>query len=97
MPGESSTSNAEPDVSGSDTPGAGRPPIASRVEKAAATRRRRKDEQRVDRLAQFRAQVADGTLVVRQMTVAQHETALHEAQHAADRHVMRRKRSSALR
>jgi hypothetical protein len=39
--------------------------------KGAATLLRHKAEQRADRLSQMRAQIADGTLVVRQMTTAQ--------------------------
>jgi hypothetical protein len=57
---------------------AGEVPISS-AQKAAATLRRHKDERRADSLQQIRAQTADGTLVVRQMTVAQHEAASQAA------------------
>jgi hypothetical protein len=39
--------------------------------KGAATLRRHRQERRADSLAQIRSQIADGTLVVRQMTVAE--------------------------
>jgi hypothetical protein len=51
----------------------------SASEKAAATRQRRMDEERDDKFTQIRAQVADGTLVIRQMTGAEHKTALRAA------------------
>ena len=38
--------------------------------KGAATLRRHREERRADSLAQIRSQIADGTLVVRQMPVA---------------------------
>lgn len=45
------------------------------AQKGAATVKRHKEEQRVERLLDMRAQIADGTLVVRQMTVAQFKAA----------------------
>jgi hypothetical protein len=43
--------------------------------KTAATVRRRKEERRTDKLDQIQDQIADGTLVVRQMSAAEHEAA----------------------
>jgi anti-sigma28 factor (negative regulator of flagellin synthesis) len=43
--------------------------------KGAETLRRNKAERRADKLVEIRAQIADGTLVVRQMTVAERESA----------------------
>jgi len=51
-----------------------RAPSASR-KKAAATVLRRKEERRAESLRQIRAQTADGSLIVRQMTPAQLEAA----------------------
>jgi hypothetical protein len=67
----------------------------SPAEKGAATVRRRKGERRAARLDQIRAQMADGTLVVRQMTVAEHQTALQAA--AAHLHGKRGAASKAKR
>jgi hypothetical protein len=55
------------------------PQTPSAAEKAAATRQRRMDEARDDKFTQMRAQVADGTLVIRQMTGAEHQIALRAA------------------
>jgi hypothetical protein len=41
--------------------------------KRAATVQRKKDERRAECLSQIEAQIADGTLVVRQMTIAEHQ------------------------
>jgi hypothetical protein len=49
--------------------------LSSPAQKAAATVLRHKDERRAERLREIRAQIADGTLVIRQMTDAEHETA----------------------
>lgn len=51
----------------------------SPAQKAAATVLRHKDERRTERLHEIRAQIADGTLVVRQMTDAEHKTASRAA------------------
>jgi hypothetical protein len=67
---------------------AGEAPISS-AQKAAATLRRHKDERREDSLQQIRAQTADGTLVVRQMTVAQHEAASQAARQTLARNEAR--------
>ena len=42
--------------------------------RGAATIQRHKDERRAESLAQIRAQIANGTLVVRQMATAQRKT-----------------------
>lgn len=47
--------------------------------KAAATVRRHREERRAESLDQIRAQIAAGTLVVRQMTAAQHKAASEAA------------------
>jgi hypothetical protein len=54
--------------------------------KAVATVRRRQAEQRADSLDQIRAQTAAGTLVVRQMTVAEHDAALQVARRIQAHH-----------
>jgi hypothetical protein len=41
------------------------------AQKGAATVKRRKEERRVERLDEIQDQVADGTLVIRQMTSAE--------------------------
>lgn len=47
--------------------------------KTAETVRRRKEERRTDKLDQIQDQIADGTLVVRQMSVAEHEASAEAA------------------
>jgi hypothetical protein len=47
--------------------------------KGLATFRRHKEERRADSLAQIRAQIANGTLVVRQMTIEQRKAASNPA------------------
>jgi hypothetical protein len=44
--------------------------------KGQATQLRRREERRTEKLEQMRAQVADGTLVIRQMTVAERQAAV---------------------
>lgn len=74
MPGESSTS-------GSDQMDAAAVCLVAKdrrtnsATKAAETVRRRQAERRLESLDQIRAQTAAGTLVIRQMTVAEHEAA----------------------
>lgn len=58
-------------------------PRARAATKGAATARRHREERRADRLNEIRAQVADGTLVIRQMTSEQHKAASHAARRAA--------------
>jgi hypothetical protein len=70
-------------------------PISS-AQKAAATRQRHKDELRVHNLDDIRAQIDDGTLVVRQMTVAQHRAASRTARGTFARNEARRKYTRAL-
>jgi hypothetical protein len=48
---------------------------ASSNEKRTATVRRRKEERRAERLDEMREQVADGSLVVRQMSDAERTSA----------------------
>jgi hypothetical protein len=62
--------------------------------KAAATLRRHKEERRVDSLSQIQAQIAAGTLVVRQMTPEQQEVASEAARQAQARNEARRLRRS---
>jgi hypothetical protein len=62
--------------------------------KAAATLRRHKEERRVDSLSQIRAQIAAGTLVVRQMTPKQQEAASEAARQAQARNEARKLRRS---
>ena len=52
---------------------------SSPAQKGAATFLRHRDERRADRLHEIRAQIADGTLVVRQMTDAEHKAAFQAA------------------
>lgn len=76
MPSESSTANTNhPNPLKSRT----RPLIASGAQtsparKGATTVRRRTEERRAEALRQIRAQIDDGTLVVRQMTAAERTT-----------------------
>jgi hypothetical protein len=67
---------------------AGGGPVTS-AQKAAETLRRHKDERRADSLRQIRDQTADGTLVVRQMTVAQREEASQAARQTLARNEAR--------
>jgi hypothetical protein len=62
--------------------------------KAAATLRRHKEERRVASLSQIQAQIAAGTLVVRQMTPEQQEVASEAARQAQARNEARRLRRS---
>jgi hypothetical protein len=76
MPCESSTANTNHPTAPRSH---GRPLIASEappspVQKGATTARRRKEERRVEALRQIRAQIEDGTLVVRQMPAAERTT-----------------------
>jgi hypothetical protein len=66
MPSESSIPKTE-DVNASRSDDA---PMNS-AQKAAATIRRRTQNRRAETLREIRAQVADGTLVIRQMTTAE--------------------------
>jgi len=58
--------------------------------KAAQTSLRHKQDRRTEMLEQIRAQLADGTLVVRQMTVAQHAAASQAASRTLARNQARR-------
>ena len=70
------------------------PTIAA--QKGAATSRRHKAQRRADRLEEIRVQIANGTLVVRQMTVAQHEAASQTARVTRGRNDARRERTRTL-
>ena len=65
--------------------------------KGAATLRRRREEQRAERLDQIHDQIADGTLVVRQMTAAQHKEAAKAARRTLARNQARREFNTATR
>src|ERR1700721_1977892 len=58
---------------------------ANSGQKAAATARRHKEERRAESLHQIKVQTADGTLVVSQMTTAQHEAASETARETFER------------
>lgn len=97
MPSESSTTNpVQPKVAIPSVLLAGDARTYSASQKGAATVRRHKQEQRAESLDQIRAQIADGTLVVRQMTVEQHKSASQAAHNANTRHETRRALSKAL-
>ncbi len=72
------------------------PPSTGPANKGAATIRRREQERRAGKLDDMRVQIADGSLVVRQMTVAEHETAQRVATDAGARNQARRLRKRAL-
>jgi hypothetical protein len=75
MPSESSIPNTPtPQASGSTENTGSDGPVSS-AQKGAATVRRHKQEQRAESLRLIRAQISDGTLVVRQMTVAERASA----------------------
>jgi hypothetical protein len=81
MPGESFRSGSD-QVDGA-VPAAvclvGKDRRTNSATKAAETVRRREAERRAESLDQIRAQTAAGTLVVRQMTAAEHEAARQTA------------------
>jgi hypothetical protein len=60
------------------------------AQKAAATVLRRQGERRAESLRQIQAQTADGTLVVRQMTSAEHADAAEAARRTRERNDARR-------
>jgi hypothetical protein len=95
MPRESSPSSA--DLHNVTTPNAVQLPApdswSRSAKKGAATSQRRKEERRAERLDEIRAQVADGTLVVRQMTGAQHRAASEVARRTRERNGTRLKLS----
>jgi anti-sigma28 factor (negative regulator of flagellin synthesis) len=65
--------------------------------KGAATLQRHREERRADSLSQIRAQIADGTLVVRQMTADEHRSAAQAASLTLGRTTARRELSRAIR
>jgi hypothetical protein len=67
-------------------------PPPTTAQKTAATVRRRKEERREESLRQIRAQTADGTLVIRQMTVEQQDAASALAGRTRERNDARTRR-----
>lgn len=68
------TSRGFPPVAGAGAPLSG-------IAKGVATVQRRKAERRTDKLELIRAQIADGTLIVRQIALDDHKTASPAARH----------------
>lgn len=60
------------------------------AQKGAATARRHSEARRADTLAEMRAQIANGTLIVRQMTAEQHRAAAQAACRTLARNKARR-------
>ena len=60
-------------------------------QRAAVTVQRHKAEARAAKLTDIRAQIADGTLVVRQMTVTEHRAASQAASRSRSQHQARRR------
>lgn len=73
----------------SATAAAEAPPTTA--QKTAATVQRNKVERREERLEDIRTQTADGSLVVRQMTTAEHEVATGVANEVRERSAERKK------
>ena len=65
--------------------------------KAVGTVRRHKEARRSERLAEIRAQIANGTLVVRHMTAEQREMASHAARQVQAQNQARRDLASGRR
>jgi hypothetical protein len=57
--------------------------------KSASTVQRHKDERRAERLSEIRGQTAAGTLVIRQMTVEEHDAASELARETRTRNEAR--------
>lgn len=84
MPSQVSTSKADQPnlrISHAPPPVADARPALSGIAKGVATVQRRKEERRTDKLEQIRAQIADGTLIVRQITAAEDKTGSPAARH----------------
>jgi hypothetical protein len=81
MPSKSSTPNSDrANLPGSNAPGLlGGDERTRATNKAVGTLQRREEARRADRLAEIRVQIANGTLVVRQMTAAEREAASEAA------------------
>jgi hypothetical protein len=98
------TKRSLPATRGADTTatGSNEPPLppddarTSAARRGAATLLRRRNERRADTLDQMRAQIADGTLVVRQMTPAQQKAASRAARGALARNAARLEHTKAL-
>jgi anti-sigma28 factor (negative regulator of flagellin synthesis) len=99
MPSESLTPNSEPaNMTAGPAPAVLSGAVQTRAtEKALATVRRHKEERRADRLDEMRVQIAEGTLVVRQMSVVEHDAARLVARDASARNETRLKLNRALR
>jgi hypothetical protein len=89
MSNKSTASSAAPAAAGQPTSDDA---PANSGQKAAATARRHKEERRAESLHQIKLQTADGTLVVSQMTTAQHEAASETARETFERNQARGKR-----
>lgn len=90
MPMSSTPNSDRANVPGSKAPGLlGGDERTRGVKKAVGTFQRR-EEARVDRLAEIRVQIANGTLVVRQMTAAEREAASEAARQTRARNEARR-------
>jgi hypothetical protein len=91
MSSQSSTPNTDETSVRVSTAAPFRPQAPSdAVKKGVATVRRRKEERRAERVRDIRAQTADGTLVVRHMTDAQHEVASEDARQTFARNQARK-------
>ena len=64
--------------------------------RGAATAARRAKEERIERLRDIRAQVASGSLVIRQMTPTERAIANEDARQAATRNEQRRRNARLL-
>lgn len=85
MSSGSSTPETHHDTRHTDAPD----PIAAGAAKGVATLRRHAEERRAEKLMDMRAQTANGSLVIRQMTAAELEIASQTAQQTRARNVAR--------
>jgi anti-sigma28 factor (negative regulator of flagellin synthesis) len=97
MPTESSTPNTDPpnESIANDPRPLATDARTSAATKGAATLRRHKEQRRAERLSEIRAEIADGTLVVRQMTAAQHNAPFQTARQTVARNEARLKLTRA--
>jgi hypothetical protein len=86
---DAATSSNEPPLPADDA-------RTNAARRGAATLLRRRNERRADSLDQIRAQIADGTLVIRQMTPAQQKAAARAARGALARNEARLEHTKAL-
>ena len=90
MPSKSSTPNPDrAGLPGSNAPGLQGEDERRAAKKAVGTLRRHREARRADRLAEIRVEIANGTLVVRQMTAAEHEAASEAARQTRARNEAR--------